>query len=590
MPAIDVNSLFARAEQAFVSGRLDAARADLAQVQRAAGDHPAVLHLLALVEKKRGATDASAHAFRAALRLSPNDPQINNNFGNLLESMGELTSALAHFDRAVAAAPQLVEARYNRALLLQKLERLEDALAELNNLAKIAPPTAKLHSARAGVLRELGRLEEASEAYEAALTLDPSRLISLHGRARVAMERGEPDASSRYRRALQVAPGDLSLRLGLAEALEAEGNPQGLDVLAQAIAEHPQWAEGQSALARMRWEAGEGSAFKRDFERALEASPGNRELWIAYASVLAAVDLSIEAAEAAARGRARVGDDDVLQLLEALHASEAGELGRADSLFARLPADLPGRSIHEMRHAIRRKDYDYALELAERARAEDEWGVGAWAMTGLLWRIMEDPRAEWLHGQAGLVRMQLLKLSSSQIEAIADTLRSLHRTRAHPIGQSLRGGTQTRGRLFERDVPEIDLLREEVFEAVQAHWDRLPPEDPSHPLLRHRQARPRFDGSWSVRLSGGGFHVSHVHPHGVLSSACYIVVPEGTSEGEGCLEIGRPPGQLHLPLAPMFEIAPQPGHLVLFPSTLHHGTRPFSRGERLSVAFDIAPA
>src|SRR5688500_593024 len=66
MPAPDVNSLFSRAEQAFLQGRADDARRDLLQVQRLVGDDPAVLHLLALVEKKRGDAGASRQAFERA--------------------------------------------------------------------------------------------------------------------------------------------------------------------------------------------------------------------------------------------------------------------------------------------------------------------------------------------------------------------------------------------------------------------------------------------------------------------------------------------------------------------------------------------
>ena len=35
-------------------------------------------------------------------------------------------------------------------------------------------------------------------------------------------------------------------------------------------------------------------------------------------------------------------------------------------------------------------------------------------------------------------------------------------------------------------------------------------------------------------------------------------------------------------------IEPKPGRLVLFPSTMWHGTEPFAAGERLTVAFDVA--
>ena len=193
MQATDVNSLFSRAEQAFVAGQTDAARADLGQVLRLSGDHPAVLHLLALVEKKAGDREAAESAFRRALALAPDDPQINNNFGNLLESLGDPEAALARFDRALATMPGFADARYNRALLLQRLGRADEALAELDRIP--APAPAKVHSARGGVLKQLGRLAEAADAYDEALRLEPKRVTALHGRARVAMERGEPTAS-----------------------------------------------------------------------------------------------------------------------------------------------------------------------------------------------------------------------------------------------------------------------------------------------------------------------------------------------------------------------------------------------------------
>jgi hypothetical protein len=37
-------------------------------------------------------------------------------------------------------------------------------------------------------------------------------------------------------------------------------------------------------------------------------------------------------------------------------------------------------------------------------------------------------------------------------------------------------------------------------------------------------------------------------------------------------------------------VEPKPGRLVLFPSYMWHATRPFRAGERITVAFDIAPA
>ena len=56
---------------------------------------------------------------------------------------------------------------------------------------------------------------------------------------------------------------------------------------------------------------------------------------------------------------------------------------------------------------------------------------------------------------------------------------------------------------------------------------------------------------------------------------------------EGWLEIGRPPPELKVDLPPLRLEEPRPGKLVLFPSYVFHGTRPFGAGERLTVAFDV---
>jgi hypothetical protein len=55
----------------------------------------------------------------------------------------------------------------------------------------------------------------------------------------------------------------------------------------------------------------------------------------------------------------------------------------------------------------------------------------------------------------------------------------------------------------------------------------------------------------------------------------------------GWLSLGEAT-ELGLDLPPVRLIEPKPGRLVLFPSTMWHGTRPFTEGERLTVAFDVA--
>jgi len=57
----------------------------------------------------------------------------------------------------------------------------------------------------------------------------------------------------------------------------------------------------------------------------------------------------------------------------------------------------------------------------------------------------------------------------------------------------------------------------------------------------------------------------------------------------GWLTLGEPDALLGIDLPPWRKIEPKIGHLALFPSAMWHGTVPFADGERLTVAFDVAP-
>ena len=153
----------------------------------------------------------------------------------------------------------------------------------------------------------------------------------------------------------------------------------------------------------------------------------------------------------------------------------------------------------------------------------------------------------------------------------------------------MRGGTQTDSPLLSRIEPEIVAVRQVIAAAVARHAEALPRIDEFHPQLAlGRGQDTRFSGSWSVRLVDQGYHTSHHHPLGWFSAVFYVTVPETLDGTDGQLQLGAPPPELGLELAPYQIIAPKPGRLVIFPSTMWHATKPFSAGERMTIAFDTA--
>ncbi|OBV10055.1 putative 2OG-Fe(II) oxygenase [Erythrobacter dokdonensis] len=422
------------------------------------------------------------------------------------------------------------------------------------------------------------------------------------------LAQGDAAALDVFDRLLARDPGDARLWLGKAQALEARGDTAGARLIAEQIARQaPGYLDGLTFLSRLRLAAGEAD-FAAPFRSAAARAPIDPNIPAAHIETLAGIGHAAEAAEVAAEARRRFPNEPHFALLEAIHAGSAGNLARAEAIFATLSDDRPLRHRHEARHRLRGRDPAAAEALLARVLAIDPWDISAWALRGIAWRLADDARADWLHGQPGLV--QLRPLMGGREGLVSDAIAELHKLHAAssmPLGQSLRGGTQTRGILFHRSEPVFSELQESIRATLEGYRAELPLRDDTHPLLRHRDTPWQLRGSWSVRLhggegdvqgQGGDYHTAHIHPQGIVSSALYLVVPEEAGDEtlqRGWLELGRPPSDLGLDLEPLMAIRPKKAHLALFPSTLYHGTTPFSSGrgalaERMTVAFDVVAA
>lgn len=462
------------------------------------------------------------------------------------------------------------------------------AAAKRSRTARLWQWTALLH-------RALDAHREALDAFGAAARLAPADQGIAHGRARVTMEAGL-DAVALFETAGGLGPPNGDILIGLAAARWAAGRGEEAEAALDAIvAEVPLWMQGHVQLAQLRALMGRPVQATTSFERALAQQPDSPALWRGLLDLhLGHEDYASQAIGVQRAAAAGVPSDQVADHA-AIAAAELGDVDRADALFASAPAAMQaGLNLWRVRHDLRTGRIEPALALIDGEIAAGGARCAAiWPYAALGWRLAGDPRYDWLVGAPELVRAFELSDALPPLDELADHLRSLHIAQGEYRDQSVRGGTQTDGPLFCRIDPMIQALRTAVAGAVETYVAALPPLDPDHPLLGLcRDRRPRFAGSWSVRLRGGGHHANHVHPQGWISSALYIALPPETAKDAphaGWLALGEPQAALGLDLPPTQMVEPAPGRLILFPSWLWHGTRPFGEGERLTVAFDVAP-
>jgi tetratricopeptide (TPR) repeat protein len=541
----------------------------------------------------QGRDDEAKALYDRGLASFPQDARLANSAGNFHFKAGRMEPALALFERALTLAPDLLEAGINAAITLGRMARPERALALLAPLEYTAEGNAGYWRIRADSERQARRFRDAAASIARAEALDPSGPNTARSRARLSLECSDPAAVADIEAALTLNRGDPNLLLDYAQALAIEGRMvEAMECTTTLVTHVPGWTEALKLHAELRWAAGETERFADHFENVAAMQGAGPAIYRAWCETLEGVDRPTESAAILARARAIWPNDADLALAQAVALGEAGQAGEAQAVLDSFAAQAgPDWTIARGRNWLRLGEPALAEATLAEARATRSGAVAAWALTDLAWRMMGDPRHDWLHGQPGLVRHIALALDPSERAAITARLTALHAHTAMPIGQSVKRGSQTKGALFARADAELARLETALQAAMAEYRAGLPPADSGHPLLARRDDPWSIAGSWSILLDGEGHHAPHIHPRGLLSSASYWLVPEEVDAPgrPGWLELGNPPPGLADSLGSLDAIRPEPGTLALFPSTLFHGTRPIRCGTRMTVAFDVTP-
>ncbi len=451
-----------------------------------------------------------------------------------LKSAERLDEAIKIYRRAARFWPRSGVAEHNLAGALgdaQLFEESEAAAGRAFAKGLDAPETWLVH---ARALQGQGRFEAAVSAYRQALTRRPNYADAHADLAGLTwMLTGDlAEARGPIDEALRRWPADPALSLKLSRLLDYTGDPEGAyGVLADALRRNPQ--EPLLHIPAAQLAAGLDPMLALDHaKRACAAAPRND----AAIATLAQVNLA------------------------------AGRPAEAESAARTFLALHP----------------------------DDQYGV---ALLTTAWRLAGDPRYGDLCDYDRLVGQYPIDIPAGWdtreafLADLVPALTRMHPFRTHPIGQSVRHGSQTQQTLSLSKDPAILAYFEAIDGPVRRHIAKLGAGD--DPLRRRTTGDYRLNGAWSVRLSPGGFHVNHTHPKGWLSSACHLVLPAAVEDEapQGWLTFGEP----GVPTAPRLQadhaIKPKLGHLVLFPSYVWHGTAPFTGDDsRMTIALDVVPA
>ncbi len=585
------------------SGQYSAAHSHLESLVSANPDYVEGLRLFAGTKQVLGDQTQAESLLRRALDLDPLWAPTLTTLAELLLIAGRSAEAVPLLQRAIQVSPP-----YPRAALLLVRHYLDagqpaaalDIATPWCNSGKLDEDLSALHVA---AYAALGRQAEAVANYRRLAALAPDNPTVTHTLAVALIAAHEPEEGERVvRQTLGRTRPTAALHHTHARSLiTLERFDQAELALRECVRLEPRLAEAHNSLVQLIWmRTGDIIEATRVLDQALEKYEHDDALWATKAALLQGAGDARGAYACLARRAARPHPPPMLLIRAGLAALEFEPLTALTLAERAMRAQPNNPTARKLLCAAYLGVGDGAAAMAECATllngAPDDQYLIAMQTTAL--RLLNDPRHEALCDYDSMVLSQLLETPpgwpdlASFLSELTVRLNALHNPHGHPLlYQSLRQGTETTQDLSRSQDPVIQALFHAFAAPISRYRDHIGHGEDA--LRRRNRGASRFNGSWSVRLHCAGYHTSHVHPRGWISSACYIELPDSMKAGhtgEGILSFGAP-GMITTPsLGAELSVRPEVGLLVLFPSYFWHGTLPFhSEQPRLTVAFDVVP-
>lgn len=192
----------------------------------------------AIADHRAGRLADARRGYETVLAYRPTEIDALNNLALVCKQAGEHATALALFDRALAADATGLSIHVNRGNLLAAMGRVDDAVAAYDLAIALHPKAAGPHFARGCALRNADRIEPALESLHRALELDPAHADAWYerGLALQATRRFE-GAIVCFREVLRIAPRYPFAKGSLLHAKMLCCDWDGLDALARSLDE-----------------------------------------------------------------------------------------------------------------------------------------------------------------------------------------------------------------------------------------------------------------------------------------------------------------------------------------------------------------
>lgn len=561
------------------------------------------LQLLGLINSALGDIDTAIVNMKRSLSINSAQPNVFNNLGVCQKKKGLFFDAKDSFERAIDLKVDYLDPYKNLIRLLLDTGYYTAAKSTLEQADSTFPNDIAITKLNADYNQSIENYSTAISLYETLLVKQPDSVPFKHSLALSLRMAGQPSrALELYNELEQTGLSQFQFFHNKANTLSDLGHLQAaVDYYRKAIEVNPAYVDSHLNLNDLLWELGDNHAFLKSYQEAFTKVGISSPLGFSYTSTLLRVS-QFQAAlnfldhlPAESKNHYQYFDFSGRALKGLGKEGEAIEAQARVLTFDNVPSEL---LLNFAETLIQAKQYQRAEEVIENVLRSEPESMHGWALLGVAWQLTGDPREAILNDYDNLVREYAIEIPEGydDIEQFCRELNgylaTLHTANRQPLHQTLKGGTQSRGNLFDDSNPIIKTLIDQFKKCITDYIQKTEPLIGRLPIIKSSESF-HFSGSWSVRLKGEGIHTQHIHPMGWLSSAFYVQLPPSVEDDktmQGWLKFGEPNFELPNSLSAKKHVQPVVGKLVLFQSYMWHGTNPFnSDNTRTTIAFDVAP-
>ena len=179
MPELRADEAFALALEHHRAGRLADAERGYRAILQLQPEHADSLNLLGVIAMQTGNLDSAFALIQRAVALRPDAPLCRNNLGQVLERLGRDDEAARCYEAAIELDPGYAEAYNNFGFLRHRQDRLADAEALYARAIELDGAYAEPYANRGNLLKDRGEIDAAIACHRRAVELRPD-LSALH--------------------------------------------------------------------------------------------------------------------------------------------------------------------------------------------------------------------------------------------------------------------------------------------------------------------------------------------------------------------------------------------------------------------------